>query len=252
MDDRLVHLRHLGRIGYAEAWDLQERLLASNVEAKTSWHRLPEEHRPAAPGPATVHHLLLCEHPPVYTLGKSGKVEHLLLREEEMAARGVTFHRTNRGGDITFHGPGQLVGYPILDLDRLHPDIGRYLRDLEEVVIRVLATYGLRGERSAGETGVWLEAEVPGRARKICAMGVRCSRWITMHGFGLNVAPDLSGFAAITPCGIKGVTMTSLSCELGHEISVGKVAENAQRVFAKTYTQLLPSVFKPQPSTAQT
>lgn len=235
MDDRLVHLRHLGRIGYAEAWDLQERLLASNVEAKSSWHRHPEEHRPAAPGPATVHHLLLCEHPPVYTLGKSGKVEHLLLREEEMAARGVTFHRTNRGGDITFHGPGQLVGYPILDLDRLHPDIGRYLRDLEEVVIRVLATYGLRGERSAGETGVWLEAEVPGRARKICAMGVRCSRWITMHGFALNVNTDLSYFDDIVPCGIRGKGVASLSVELGRQVSMGEVEERLCEAFQEVF-----------------
>ncbi|NDC77061.1 MAG: lipoyl(octanoyl) transferase LipB [Chitinophagia bacterium] len=235
MDDRFVHLRHLGRIGYAEAWDLQERLLASNVEAKSAWHRLSAELRATSPGPGTVHHLLLCEHPPVYTLGKSGKAEHLLMREEEMAARGVTFHKTNRGGDITFHGPGQLVGYPILDLERLHPDIGRYLRDLEEVIIRTLATYGLHGGRSAGETGVWLDPEVSGRARKICAMGVRCSRWITMHGLALNVNTDLSYFDGIVPCGIRGKGVASLSAELGRPVEMAEVEERVCEAFADVF-----------------
>lgn len=235
MDDRLVHVRHLGRIGYAEAWDLQERLLAENVEAKSAWHRLPEEFRASSQGPRTVHHLLFCEHPPVYTLGKSGKSEHLLLRQEEMEARGVSFYRTNRGGDITFHGPGQLVGYPILDLERMHPDIGRYLRDLEEVIIRVLATYGQQGDRSAGETGVWLDAQVPGRARKICAMGVRCSRWVTMHGFALNVNTDLSYFDDIVPCGIRGKGVASLSAELGRPVLMTEVEDRVCEAFAEVF-----------------
>jgi lipoyl(octanoyl) transferase len=235
MDERIVHFRHLGRIGYAEAWDLQERLLASNVEAKSAWHRQSAELRTTSPRPDTLHHLLLCEHPPVYTLGKSGKAEHLLLSEEVMASRGVTLHKTNRGGDITFHGPGQLVGYPILDLERIKPDIGRYLRDLEEVIIRALATYGLQGGRSAGETGVWLEAEVSGRARKICAMGVRCSRWITMHGFALNVNTDLSYFDGIVPCGIRGKGVASLSSELGRPVEMAEVEGRVCEAFAEVF-----------------
>lgn len=235
MDDRLVHVRRLGRIGYAEAWDLQERLLSANVEAKSNWYRLSEALRAESTGPETVHRLLLCEHPPVYTLGKSGRMEHLLLREEEMAARGVGFHRTNRGGDITFHGPGQLVGYPILDLERLHPDIGRYLRDLEEVIIRVLAAYGLEGARSVGETGVWLDPDVPGRARKICAMGVRCSRWITMHGFALNVNTDLSYFDDIVPCGIRGKAVASLSAELGRYVPLEDVEAKVCEAFVQVF-----------------
>lgn len=235
MDDRLVYVRRLGRIGYAEAWDIQERLLSSNVEAKSDWYRQSEALRAESPDPQTVHRLLLCEHPPVYTLGKSGRMEHLLLREEEMAARGISFHRTNRGGDITFHGPGQLVGYPILDLERLHPDIGRYLRDLEEVIIRVLAAYGLEGARSAGETGVWLDPGMPGRARKICAMGVRCSRWITMHGFALNVNTDLSYFDDIVPCGIRGKAVASLSGELGRHVPLEEVEARVCEAFGDVF-----------------
>jgi len=235
MDERIVHFRHLGRIGYAEAWDLQERLLASNVEAKSAWHRQSAELRTTSPRPDTLHHLLLCEHPPVYTLGKSGKAEHLLLSEEVMASRGVTLHKTNRGGDITFHGPGQLVGYPILDLERIKPDIGRYLRDLEEVIIRTLATYGLHGGRSAGETGVWLDPEVSGRARKICAMGVRCSRWITMHGFALNVNTDLNYFQMIVPCGIQNKQVSSLQKELGREVNIQEVEDKIKKHFKEVF-----------------
>lgn len=230
-----VRLRHLGRMGYAEAWALQERLLAENVAAKADWHRLPPGERHPATGPPTVHHLLLCEHPPVYTLGKSGSLDHLLLSEEEMAARGIGFFRTNRGGDITFHGPGQVVGYPILDLERLRPDIGRYLRDLEEVIIRVLSGYGLDGRRSPGETGVWLEPDITGRARKICAMGVRCSRWVTMHGFALNVDTDLSHFDGIVPCGIQGKRVTSLTAELGRSVALQEVEAGIEAAFEAVF-----------------
>jgi lipoyl(octanoyl) transferase len=235
MTDQIVQLRHLGRIGYADAWALQERLLTANVEAKSAWHRLPPEHRPPTCGPSTVHHLLLCEHPPVYTLGKSGSLDHLLLPEAQLAERGIDFFRTNRGGDITFHGPGQLVGYPILDLERFRPDIGRYLRDLEEVIIRVLADYGLEGRRSPGETGVWLDPGTPGQARKICAMGVRCSRWVTMHGFALNVATDLSYFDGIVPCGIRGKQVASLSAELGLPVAMEEVEARLEAAFEAVF-----------------
>jgi len=162
----------------------------------------------------TVDHLLFCEHPPVYTLGKSGKLEHLLISDADRKARGIEFFRTNRGGDITFHGPGQLVGYPILDLDA-HPfDLKGYIYRIEELFIRLLADYDLKGERSLGETGVWLEVGTP-RARKICAIGVRASRWVTMHGWAFNVNTDLNLFAHIVPCGIADKEVTSLAKELG-------------------------------------
>ena len=182
-----VHFQDLGLAAYQPVWDLQEQLLKENIERKTK-------------GEQGIHHLLFVEHPPVYTLGKSGKREHVLIGEEEMMQRQIDFFQTNRGGDITYHGPGQLVGYPILDLEQFYTDIGRYLRELEEVIILTLAHYGLKGERSKGETGVWLDPLLPGKARKICAMGVRCSRWITMHGFALNVCNDLSYFNHIVPC----------------------------------------------------
>lgn len=190
-------------MGYQEAWDLQEELLKESVFRKST-------------GKATEHHLLFVEHPPVYTLGKSGKRDHVLIGEEEMRARQIDFFQTNRGGDITFHGPGQLVGYPILDLECFYTDIGRYLRELEDVIIATLAEYGLKGERSTGETGVWLDPGKPGRARKICALGVRCSRWVTMHGFALNVKTDLAYFKHIIPCGIADKSVTSLEQELGY------------------------------------
>jgi len=176
------------------------------------------------PAQPTPHHLLLCEHPPTYTLGKSGKPEHLLLDEAALADRGASFHRINRGGDITFHGPGQLVAYPILDLEALRPDIHWYLRALEEAVIQTLATYGLRAGRIAGLTGVWLDWETDApNPRKICAMGVRCSRWVTLHGLALNVNTDLSYFSHIVPCGITDKAVTSLQAELGHAVPLAEV-----------------------------
>ncbi|NBR56380.1 MAG: lipoyl(octanoyl) transferase [Chitinophagia bacterium] len=159
----------------------------------------------------------MVEHPPVFTLGKSGKREHVLVSEEQLQNLGIEFYHINRGGDITYHGLQQVVGYPILDLDKFKTDLGWYLRSLEEVIIQVLAEYGLKGDRSAGETGVWLSPEDPFMARKICAMGIKCSRWITMHGFALNVNTDLSHFEYIVPCGIQGKAVTSLEKELGRK-----------------------------------
>src|SRR5580658_9915468 len=202
----------LGQMNYQEAWDYQESLLQENVGVKT-----------AGGVGETTNYLLFVEHPPVYTLGKSGHEEHILIDEEGMAARGVQFFRTNRGGDITFHGPGQLVGYPILDLEKFYTDIGRYLRNLEEVTIRVLADYGILGDRSPGETGVWIDPGVKGRERKICAIGVRCSRWVTMHGFALNIGTDLSWFGDIVPCGIRFKQVTSLEKELGKPVEMDEV-----------------------------
>lgn len=171
----------------------------------------------------TSHYLLFCEHPPVYTLGKSGKEEHVLVSKEELERRNIAYYETNRGGDITFHGPGQIVGYPIIDLEKYYRDIGRYLRSLEEVIILTLAEYGIKGERSKGETGVWIDPENKMKARKICAMGVRCSRWITMHGFALNVNTNLEYFTMIVPCGIVGKQVTSLEKELGKQVDIEEV-----------------------------
>ncbi len=167
--------------------------------------------------------MLFCEHPPVYTLGKSGKEEHVLISKEELAKRNIAYYETNRGGDITFHGPGQIVGYPILDLEKYYRDIGRYLRSLEEVIILSLAEYGIKGERSKGETGVWIDVDNKMKARKICAMGVRCSRWITMHGFALNVNTNLDYFTMIVPCGIADKQVTSIQKELGIELDIETV-----------------------------
>ena len=184
---------------------------------------------------STTNHLLFVEHPPVYTLGKSGHAENILISEQEMNAKDIQFYKTNRGGDITFHGPGQIVGYPILDLEKFYTDIGRYMRGLEEVIILTLAEYGIESGRSTGETGVWLDAGVAGKERKICAMGVRCSRWVTMHGFALNVNTDLSYFDFIIPCGIQNKKVTSMEMEAGRKILMeeakGKVKKNFEKVF---------------------
>ncbi|MEM7657867.1 MAG: lipoyl(octanoyl) transferase LipB [Bacteroidota bacterium] len=224
-----VQIHHMGRMDYQEAWDLQESLLRVNVGMKLAAGGKADPFKVA-----TQHHLLLCEHPPVYTLGKSGKEEHLLINAEERKARGISYYPINRGGDITYHGPGQITGYPILDLEKFRTDIGWYLRSMEEVMIRVLAEYGLTGERSAGETGVWLDVGKPA-ARKICAFGVRCSRWVTMHGFALNVNTDLSYFDHIVPCGIADKGVTSLAAELGHEVPVQEVVGHLLSQFEKVF-----------------
>lgn len=237
MKQQEIICRDLGRMDYQAAWDYQEQLLRENVRLKT-------EAREKGIDPSLVstsHYFLFVEHPPVYTLGKSGNRENVLLDDEGLKQRNIQFFNTNRGGDITFHGPDQIVGYPIIDLEKFYTDIGRYLRNLEEVIILTLANYGLKGERSPGETGVWLEPDVPGRERKICAMGVRCSRWITMHGFALNVNTDLSYFNHIIPCGIVNKQVTSLKKELGKEIAVAEVKERIKDNFEKVFEAKLVS-----------
>ncbi|OON71160.1 lipoyl(octanoyl) transferase [Hymenobacter sp. CRA2] len=216
-------VQRLGRVPYVPTWDRQEELLAATLAIKT---RNRQAEGTDAQPEATPNYLLLCEHPPVYTLGKSGKPEHLLLDEAGLQHYGATFHRINRGGDITYHGPGQLVGYPILDLENFKPDIHFYLRTLEEAVIRLLADYGLAAGRIAGLTGVWLDFEEGApNPRKICAMGVKCSRWVTMHGFALNVNTDLSYFGHIVPCGIVDKAVTSLAQELGRTVPLREVED---------------------------
>ena len=224
-----VLFTHLGTMGYREAWDYQEQLLAQTLAVKKTFDHLPAAEKP------TQHHLLFVEHPPVYTLGKSGKREHVLITDEERERQGIQFYPTNRGGDITFHGPGQIVGYPILDLEKMYTDIGKYLRALEEVMIQVMALYNLKGGRSKGETGVWLDADVPGRERKICAMGVRCSRWVTMHGFAFNVNTNLDYFNHIIPCGIQNKGVTSLQQEVGYALDIATVEDQVRTAFADVF-----------------
>lgn len=231
-----VFFEDLGLADYKSVWDYQEKLLQENVRKKSLV--FSQEKEPFTTGdsiPDTRHHLLFVEHFPVYTLGKSGNMENILINDEARTVKGVEFFRTNRGGDITFHGPQQIVGYPILDLEKFGTDIGKYLRNLEEVVILTLAEYGIEAERSPGETGVWINASLPGRERKICAIGVRSSRWVTMHGFALNVNTDLSHFNFIIPCGIQNKQVTSIEKELGHKVDFeeakNRVKENFEKVF---------------------
>ena len=233
MSKQTVIFEDLGRMPYQQAWDYQEVLLQRNVKIKAAL-REQEANSGILPVPTT-HHLLLVEHPPVYTLGKSGHMEHILLGEEERNKQGIQFFKTNRGGDITFHGPGQIVGYPVLDLEKFYTDIGRYLRELEQVIIDTLSAFDVKGERSIGETGVWIEPGVKGRERKICAMGVRCSRWITMHGFALNVNTDLSYFNGIIPCGIQDKQVTSLERETGNSIPIDEVKASLKPSFEKIF-----------------
>lgn len=213
-----------GKIAYQEAWDKQEALFKAKVDIKFANRSLPE-HEQVLPE----NHLILCEHPHVYTLGKSGSENNLLINEAFLQKIGATYVPINRGGDITYHGPGQVVGYPILDLEQFFTDIHKYLRLLEEAIILTIAEYGLKGERYDGYTGVWLDADIPAKARKICAMGVRCSRWVTMHGFAFNVNTDLAYFNHIVPCGITDKQVTSLQKELGHEIDVAEVKEKIRK-----------------------
>jgi lipoyl(octanoyl) transferase len=206
-----------GNIEYGLAWNKQEAILAEQLRIKQEWNNADPAVRPSAP--TTTHHFFLCTHPHVYTLGKSGHIENLLANDDRLKELGVSFYKTNRGGDITYHGPGQIVGYPMLDLEKFYTDLGKYMRALEEVIIRTIAHYGLEGGRLPGSTGVWLDADDPLKARKICAMGVRCSRWITMHGFALNVNTDLNYFGHIVPCGIGDKGVTSMYKELLHEVN---------------------------------
>ena len=207
--NKQIIVKDLGHKDYKETWDYQESLFEEIVAQKTN-------NKANGTTLPTTNYFLFVEHPHVYTLGKSGHIENLLIDEEGLKNKGATFYKINRGGDITYHGPGQIVGYPILDLENFFTDIHKYLRSLEEVIIRTLSDYGLKGERSEGETGVWLDVGTP-FARKICAMGVRCSRWVTMHGFALNVNTDLGYFDNIIPCGIRGKAVTSLNVELARD-----------------------------------
>lgn len=211
-----VLYKNLGLIDYKEAWDLQESIFAQNIQRKI-------DRRNGLETADTENQVLFCEHPHVYTLGKSGSLDNLLLDENGLQAHDATFYKINRGGDITYHGPGQLVVYPILDLDYFFTDIHKYMRYLEEAVILTLAEYGIKGERSDGFTGVWIEPESE-NARKICALGVKCSRWVTMHGIGFNINSDLSYFNHIVPCGIDDKAVTSMQRELGQPLDFEEVS----------------------------
>ena len=262
MDKQKVIFKDLGIIDYKAAWDYQENLLQENVRVKSAIRSEQsavdsrqlavgneqlaiEGHQPVIVlpttnfKPQTTNYFLLCEHPPVYTLGKSGKKENVLMSDKELEQNHISFFNTNRGGDITFHGLQQIVGYPILDLEKYGTDIGKYLRNLEEVVIMTIADYGIKGDRSKGETGVWIEPGVTGKERKICAIGVRCSRWITMHGFALNVNTDLSYFDHIIPCGIQNKQVTSIQKELGHTVEYGDVKTKIKKNFEKVFDSVL-------------
>lgn len=213
--NRFIEIIDLGKQAYQPTWDLQEQKLKEIVTIK-------RQNRDLTDLKPTPNYFYFVEHPPVITLGKSGLPKHLLLTEIQLKEKGIAFFKTNRGGDITFHGPGQIVGYPIIDLENFFTDIHRYLRLLEEMIILTLDEFGLKGSRSDGETGVWLDVGTP-FARKICALGVKASRWVTMHGFALNVNTDLSYFDYIIPCGIQGKGVTSLQKELKREVSIEEV-----------------------------
>jgi lipoyl(octanoyl) transferase len=224
MKNKQVRFADWGLIDYKEAWDKQEALFSATVNQKIriTNHKIIAEGNEYEEEEITPNYLVFCEHPHVYTLGKSGKPEHLLLDEQGLKEKQATYYHINRGGDITYHGPGQIVGYPILDLDNFFTDIHRYLRMLEEAVILTLADYGLTAGRYPGYTGVWFDADNE-KARKICALGVRCSRWVTMHGLAFNVNPDLDYFKNIVPCGIDDKDVTSMQRELGRQVDINDV-----------------------------
>jgi lipoyl(octanoyl) transferase len=230
LSTKKINVRALGLLDYKTAWDLQEELFELSTRQKIAVHDDPE-----SPIVQPDNYLLLCEHPPVYTLGKSGAPENLLLNREELLQRSIQFYQNNRGGDITFHGPGQVVGYPILDLEQFKPDIKVYMHSLEEVIIRTIAEYGLEGQRLEGAIGIWLDTDIAHRTRKICAFGVKTSRWITMHGWALNVNTDLSYFNFIVPCGISDKGVTSLQQELGKEIALSEVRQKCIRHFGDVF-----------------
>ena len=224
--NKKIKLLDLGNKDYKDTWDYQEELFAAIVDLKIQKRNSPEI--------VTPNYFLYVEHPHVYTLGKSGDFSNLLLSEKQLTEKGATFYKINRGGDITYHGPGQIVGYPILDLENFFTDIHKYLRFLEEAIILTLAEYGLKTERSPGETGVWFDVGTP-FARKICALGVRASRWVTMHGFALNVNADLGYFDNIIPCGIRGKAVTSMHVELGKSVDEQEVKEKILKHFAALF-----------------
>ena len=225
--NKQVLFKDLGLMDYKICWDIQEQLFNETISQKIANRNLEPQLQIN-----TSNHLLFVEHPHDYTLGKSGDVSHLLINEDQLEEKKATYYKTNRGGDITYHGPGQLVGYPILDLDHFFTDIDKYLRLLEETIIRTLDEYGIKAGRSKGETGVWLEEHNIFKARKICAMGVRCSRWVTMHGWGFNVNSNLNYFSNIVPCGIHNKAVTSLNKELGQDVDMNEIKEKLKKHFS--------------------
>lgn len=234
-----VTFHPLTRCRYAEAWEKQEDILERSVQTKIKNRKENTNVQPE-------NHLLFYEHPPVFTLGKAGDMAHLLISEEVCRERDIDFFKINRGGDITFHGLGQLVGYPIFDLEQFKPDLHEYLRQIEDVIILTLQDYGLRGERVPEYTGVWLDADDPQKARKICAIGVRAKRWVTMHGFALNVNTDLSYFDLIVPCGITDRAVTSLHLELGRAVALEEVAQKVKGHFETVFSiRLMASAGQP-------
>jgi lipoyl(octanoyl) transferase len=224
----------LGLVEYQQAWDYQTNLFNSILEAKSQNRNLSPDDQLL-----TDNYLLFCEHPHVYTLGKSGNEDNLLIKKEELSAIGATYHHINRGGDITYHGPGQLVGYPILDLENFFTDIHQYMRLLEEAVIQTLEEFTIQSGRIKGLTGVWLNVNDPKKARKICAMGVKTSRWVTLHGFALNVNTDLSYFDKMIPCGINDKAVTSMQKELQGVIDMAKVKNILKEKLAELFKMKL-------------
>jgi lipoyl(octanoyl) transferase len=234
-----IQFRDLGCLEYGEAWQIQEALMKQGLDVKARRHGAGAD---LATQEKIPNHFLLCSHPHVYTLGKSGHMENLLINDCRLRELDISFYKTNRGGDITYHGPGQIVGYPVLDLELFFTDLGRYMRSLEEVIIRTLSVFGIEAGRLIGATGVWLDSEVPGKARKVCAMGVRCSRWITIHGFALNVNTNLKYFDYIVPCGITDKSVTSMQKELGYEIPEQEVKDVLVKQFASVFeAEIIPS-----------
>lgn len=225
-----INFQDLGLIDYQQCWAYQEKLMKEVVDLKLTNRELPDAEKLPA-----VHHLLFCEHPHVYTLGKSGSQENLLIDNEQLKTKEATFYKINRGGDITYHGPGQLVGYPILDMDYFFNDIHKYMRYLEEVIILTLQDYGIEAGRIEGLTGVWLDINNPAKARKICAFGVHLSRWVTMHGWAFNVNCDLDYFKNIVPCGINDKAVTSLQQELGYAVNMEEVKQKVKANFEKIF-----------------
>lgn len=228
--NKTVLFQDLGIVDYKLCWDYQEQLFNETISQKIANRELASEQQTP-----TKNHLLFLEHPHVYTLGKSGDASHLLINENELQAKKATYYKINRGGDITYHGPGQLVAYPILDLDNFFTDIHKYLRLLEETIILTLDEYGIKAGRSKGETGVWLDEDNSFKARKICAMGVRCSRWVTMHGWGFNVNSNLDYFSNIVPCGIQDKAVTSLNKELGQPVDMSEIKTKLLKHFSNLF-----------------
>ncbi len=229
MKNKSVSFRDLGSVDYKKAWDYQEELFQGVIDQKLHNRAHPESSR------STPNYLLFCEHPHVYTLGKSGSENNLLANMLELQNKQATFYKINRGGDITYHGPGQIVGYPILDLDNFSPDIHQYVHLLEEAIIQTIAEYGLKGNRLKGASGVWLEPDIPAKARKICAIGIRSSRWVTMHGFAFNVHTDLGYFDLINPCGFTDKKATSMHTELGKTIDMGAIKSRLKHHLADIF-----------------